>query len=161
MIARNARRIFLIAALALAAAGCDKAAAPGPTTSSPAPVTTRGKSVDVHQGGATFTAVLKDADNPAPTGEDGDSFFVTLSITVKSGSYVFFPSLLKYYGSNEPGRESVSAVGSDPDDTLPALVIPGEPGTWIMTYGVSASGPDGVLTFSLFDLNGTELARWR
>ncbi|MCY1136766.1 hypothetical protein OWR29_02065 [Actinoplanes sp. Pm04-4] len=154
------RGLAVVAALMIAAAGCDVSVRPAPeTTVAPSPSPARkaaiGKKIDVQRGNLKLSATLKPTDGPdGPEGED--ALFFELSIAVRSGSYVFFPSLLKYYGSEDKPPQ--------PRDTGydEAMVLILQGGSEQRTVSVSnpASGPNGDLVVALYHQDGTRLATW-
>lgn len=154
--------ILVLTMSAPATAGCDVSVRPAPAssgaaTSVPVRNIAIGKKADVQRPGLRLSATLAAADGPdGPEGED--ALFYRLTITVSSGSFVYFPSLLKYYGSKDkPVRPADTTTEGD---TAPVLILSGATVHRTVVVSNPASGPNGVLMVALYDQDGARLAVW-
>ena len=145
--------------LVMSAAGCDVSVRPAPEVpeAGSAGRAAIGKQIDVQRGGLRLSATLRATDAPEDL-EAEDTLYFELLITVRAGNYVFFPSLLKYYGSNDkPQRPRDTNVDGD---NFPMLILQGADEVRTVVVENPASGPNGDLMVALYQQDGTRLATW-
>ena len=149
-----------------AAASSPAAAAPtatvSPTPSAPslASAVEVGSPLRLRLDGAQVTVTLARADLSSPGAEPprGDSFWMDLTVRVRTGSWTFDPDRVSYFGSRDTTREPMGLVEGKPG---PTVVTAGQTRRWRLSYGMPAVGPNGDLMFALADESGRVLGHWR